>query len=68
MSIPGLGLTFYFQVRLAGKVIALPDDTGVPATVRHLRVLDGQSKEIFVNLDGKLGAAVAFLKDTVQQN
>ena len=55
-------LTFDFQVCLAGEVIALSDDTSVPATVTDLGVLDGKGKEIFVSLDCKLSASVALLK------
>ena len=60
-------LTFDFQVCLAGEVIALSDDTSVPATVTDLGVLDGKGKEIFVSLDCKLSASVALLKKPTGQ-
>ena len=57
-------LTFHLEVDLACEVIALPDDTGVPAAVSYLGVLDGQSEKILVGLDGELGPTITLLKSS----
>ena len=59
-------LTFDFEVRLAGEVVALSDDAGVAPHVRHLGVLDDEREHVIVDDERVLGALVAFL-DTEQK-
>ena len=54
-------LTLNLQVSLAGEVVALPDDAGVPPAVPGLGVLHDQGEHVVVVDEGELGPLVALL-------
>ena len=57
-----VSLTFDFQVRFAGEIVALSDDAGVAAGVVDLWVLDGDGEDVLVHVERVLGALVALLQ------
>jgi len=54
-------LTLDFKVSLAGEIVALPHDAGVPSAVPDLRVLDDDGEDIVVVDERELGPFVALL-------
>ena len=55
-------LTFDFEVRLAGEVVALSDDAGIASGVIDLWVLDGDREHVLVHVERVLGPLVALLQ------